>query len=107
MNSDSFQIGALINRTLNHVTTPTFIQYQNYIWPFEHNHEADVAPCENKFDTLALDAVSSALSFEIVLLFSKMLRLVCLDMGAREVQMTKAFLNYTGSKLVKFPGKGE
>ena len=29
----------------------TFIQSYNYIQPFEGNCEADVAPCENEFDT--------------------------------------------------------
>ena len=29
----------------------TFIQSSNYIWPFEGNLEADMAPSENEFDT--------------------------------------------------------
>ena len=31
------------------------MQSKNYIWPFEGNREADVAPGENEFDTPALD----------------------------------------------------
>ena len=37
----------------------------NYIWPFEGNREADVAPSENEFDTRAVGHIMQKKNFAI------------------------------------------
>ena len=52
--STLFLPGGRAEISLNCYGVVTFIQSSNYIWPFEGNLEADVAPGENEFDTPAL-----------------------------------------------------